>query len=134
MSDEHDLLHIIAPIESQDNPAAKRFLERVVGEVPSVERVHYLNVNASMNNGGGPACLRLRVAMTEQERRTTLPGIWLDEALADALEDWIRRRYRDRLAASDLADPQLLIEVHEALDELSSILGLGSIYGFQLSP
>ena len=132
--DAGGMLHIIAPGEARDNPAAKRFLERVIDEVDHVERVHYLNVNASMNNGGGPACLRLRVAMTEQERQATLPGVWLDEALSAALEEWIGRRYRDRLTAEDLADPQLLLEVRQSLDELSSMLGLGSVYDFQLSP
>ena len=57
----------------------------------------------------------------------------LDDALADALDAWIRRHYRDRLAPEDLADPALLDESRRALDELSQLLRLGSVYPFQRS-
>ena len=41
------------------------------------------------------------------------------------------RYYRDRLTQADLIDPQLLREGREALDALTSILQLGSVYPFQ---
>lgn len=47
------------------------------------------------------------------------------------LNDWVDRYYRDRLTAADLADPQLLREGREALDVLSQLLNLGSVYPFQ---
>ena len=59
------------------------------------------------------------------------PAQRLDAALHERLEGWARRHYRDRLAPADLADPQLLNESRAALDELTGILGLGSIYDFQ---
>jgi succinylarginine dihydrolase len=49
----------------------------------------------------------------------------------DVLEAWVARHYRDRLAPRDLADPSLLDESRAALDELTVLLGLGSVYGFQ---
>ena len=45
---------------------------------------------------------------------------------------WIRRHYRDRLAPADLRDPALLDESRRALDELTGLLRLPSIYPFQL--
>ncbi|MCT5605689.1 N-succinylarginine dihydrolase, partial [Pseudomonas aeruginosa] len=48
-----------------------------------------------------------------------------------AVNDWLDRHYRHRLTQDDLADPLLLREGREALDSLTSILGLGSIYPFQ---
>ncbi|MBA6253573.1 N-succinylarginine dihydrolase [Colwellia sp. MB3u-55] len=39
--------------------------------------------------------------------------------------------YRDRLRIDDLGDPQLVIESRTAIDELSQILSLGSVYCFQ---
>jgi succinylarginine dihydrolase len=47
------------------------------------------------------------------------------------LDSWIEKHYRDRLAPADLTDPQLLVESRSALDELTQILGLGSLYDFQ---
>ncbi|HWU15518.1 MAG TPA: N-succinylarginine dihydrolase, partial [Caulobacter sp.] len=48
------------------------------------------------------------------------------------LNAWAERRYRDRLAPADLADPSLIVESREALDELTAILDLGGdFYPFQ---
>lgn len=84
-----------------------------------------------MANGGGPACLRLRVVLTEEERRAVNPAVMMNDTLFNALNDWVDRYYRDRLTAADLADPQLLREGREALDVLSQLLNLGSVYPFQ---
>lgn len=89
------------------------------------------DVRQSMQNGGGPACLRLRVVLTGAERRALGARVMLDEALYGELTAWVRRHYRDRLALEDLADPQLARESQTALDELTRIMALGAIYPFQ---
>ena len=48
-----------------------------------------------------------------------------------SLAAWIGRHYRDRLSAADLGDPALLEEGRRALDELTQIMRLGSVYPFQ---
>jgi succinylarginine dihydrolase len=124
-------LAIVAPREAEQNAASRRFLERVLSEDNPVEAVHYIDVNASMNNGGGPACLRLRVPLTDEERSLVTARVFMDEALYRELRAWAGRHYRDRITLADLADPALLNEVRTALDELSAILRLGSLYDFQ---
>jgi succinylarginine dihydrolase len=84
-----------------------------------------------MNNGGGPACLRLRVPLTDEEAGAVSAGVFFSPALHDRLAAWVMRHYRDRLLPSDLADPALAREGLEALDELTRILKLGSVYDFQ---
>lgn len=124
-------LRIVAPLESAHNARARQFLERVVAEHPLVEGVDYLDVNGSMKNGGGPACLRLRVPLTEQESARLGARVLFDDALESSLRDVVERRYRDRLELSDIADPALLEEARVALDEVTQVLGLGSVYDFQ---
>ncbi|NBQ16246.1 MAG: succinylarginine dihydrolase, partial [Proteobacteria bacterium] len=59
------------------------------------------------------------------------PGcLWSPERHAE-LESWVRRHYREELAPEDLGDPLLLRESRAALDELTRILGIGSVYEFQ---
>jgi succinylarginine dihydrolase len=58
-------------------------------------------------------------------------GVKFTETLYAKLTDWVRRRYRNTLTLMDLPDPQLLIDSRTALDELTQILQLGSIYDFQ---
>lgn len=125
---------IVAPAEASESGAARRFLDRVVAEDNAVSTVHYVDVNASMSNGGGPACLRLRVMLTRDEQAALGGRVVLDDTLYAELVAWVERRYRDRLRAEDLADPALLTEAREALDELTRILVLGSVYDFQTTP
>jgi succinylarginine dihydrolase len=122
---------VVAPIEASEAVAARRYLERVVAEDNPVVAVHYVDVNASMSNGGGPACLRLRVTLTAEERARIRARVFADDALFADLESWVARHYRDRLEARDLSDPGLLDDGRRALDELTRLLNLGSIYDFQ---
>ena len=122
---------ILAPAECRERPAVVRFFDRVVAEDNPVAAVHYRDVRQSMNNGGGPACLRLRVVLTDAEAAELGANVLYTPALHASLTEWVGKHYRDRLTAADLADPQLLDESMAALDELTRILALGSVYSFQ---
>lgn len=122
---------IIAPTEAEQDAPSRAFLQQVLEERNRVSRVDYLDVRQSMANGGGPACLRLRVLLSESERTALGARVLLDGAALDELSQWVTRHYRDRLTQADLADPQLLDETRVALDELTQLLGLGSVYDFQ---
>jgi succinylarginine dihydrolase len=122
---------IIAPTESRDNERARRFLESVVAADNPVEAVHYLDVGQSMNNGGGPACLRLRVPLRDDEAAALSSAVLYTPERAARWEGWVARHYRDRLTAAEIGDPALWREVMTALDELTGILGLPALYPFQ---
>jgi len=122
---------LVAPAECRDDPVVSTYLDRLIGNGGPLAEVRTFDLRQSMRNGGGPACLRLRVALTQEERAAVRSNVWLDDALHAALSAWVTRHYRDRLAPADLADPALLMESREALDELSGLLGLGSVYAFQ---
>jgi len=57
--------------------------------------------------------------------------VMFNDALYATLRECVMRWYRDRLEPADLADPKLLAESRGALDELSKILHLESIYSSQ---
>jgi succinylarginine dihydrolase len=119
---------MIAPTECQEMENARAFCQSLEGGI--IDRIYYMNLRESMRNGGGPACLRLRVVLTEKELAAVKPHLFLTDQLYETLKDWINRHYRDRLEQADLADPKLLQESHEALNELEQILHLGKIYEF----
>lgn len=124
---------LIAPGECAENQAVKARVDAMCADASNpVKTAHFLDVRESMRNGGGPACLRLRVAMSEEEFAYMHQGVLLTDALYDRLTTWVNQHYRDRLELKDLADPHLVEESHTALDELTGILGLGSIYPFQM--
>ncbi len=123
---------LIAPLESQENERVGAFVERVVHDDRNpIDAVNYLDVRESMRNGGGPACLRLRVVLTDEELAATNQGVILDDALSDRLTAWIEKHYPDELSANDLLDPKLARSLTDALDELTQILDLPGLYPFQ---
>ena len=119
---------LVAPIECEENERIKRYLE---GVNKSIDDVYYFNLRQSMRNGGGPACLRLRVVLTPQELATINQKVIFNDDLYKSLKEWIHKHYRDRLSPQDLADPKLLDEVYNALNELTHLLDLGPMYHFQ---
>jgi succinylarginine dihydrolase len=126
-------LTLVAPTEVRENNRTAAVVQEKTSRAGAViARVEYVEVRESMRNGGGPACLRLRIAMTAEERAAAAQGFFLDDALAEKLEAWVRAHYREELAPPDLADPTLVDETRRALDELTRILPLGSdFYPFQ---
>ena len=121
---------LIAPAECGENAAVANYLQELPAATP-IRRVELFDLRESMQNGGGPACLRLRVVLDANQQAAVHPGVWLTDGLADALETWIETHYRDRLVPEDLADPSLLEESRAALDALTRLLKLGSVYPFQ---
>ncbi len=123
---------LIAPEECKEHPKASALCQRLYKDpkIP-IDSLYFLPLNQSMRNGGGPACLRLRIVLTPLEQKAMQNAVIFTEPLYKRLKEWIEKHYRDRLTWQDLGDPRLLHETREALDELSKILKLGSIYPFQ---
>jgi succinylarginine dihydrolase len=126
-------LTLIAPSEVRENNRTAAYVAEMIAQPQAaIAGVEYVEVRESMRNGGGPACLRLRIVMTPEERAAAAQGFFLDDALAHRLEAWVRAHYREQLAPGDLGDPALVEETQRALDELTRILPLGGdFYPFQ---
>ncbi len=122
---------LICPSECRNNSNVNQYLERLVNTQNAISEVKIYDVKQSMRNGGGPACLRQRVVLTENELRRMNQNCLMNDELYLRMKKWINSHYRDRITEKDLSDPSLLIESREALDELSQILKLGNIYPFQ---
>ncbi|EQM70265.1 N-succinylarginine dihydrolase [Pseudomonas tohonis] len=124
---------LIVPEECRNNARVWNYLQTLTAEDGPIREVKVFDLKQSMQNGGGPACLRLRVALKDDELAAVNQGVILTPSLYDSLTGWVEKHYRDRLSETDLADPQLLTECRTALDELTQILKLGAVYPFQLN-
>lgn len=122
---------IIAPTECEESPAVSSYLANLVQQNTPIKQVKYYDVKQSMRNGGGPACLRLRVAMTDQEIEGVNQNTLINDVQFERLNTWVDKHYRDTLSINDLRDPKILTESRTALDELTQLLKLGSVYPFQ---
>ena len=128
LTKEDGKMALVIPQECQENKAVSRYLEGLVASDAPIDELIHFDLRQSMRNGGGPACLRLRVALSEREARAMHQGVIMTEALYHRLVAWVEKHYRDHLEPSDLADPQLALEVHAALEELTVILNLPGLY------
>lgn len=122
---------LLIPEECRSNARVWAYLQNLLTQGTPIRDLLVMDLRESMRNGGGPACLRLRVELTAQELAAVNPATLMNDALYARLVAWVEKHYRDRLVESDLGDVALLNECRSALDELTQILALGSIYPFQ---
>ena len=130
LSKRDGAMALVIPHECRDNQAVSRYLDQLVADAGPIDELIEFDLRQSMRNGGGPACLRLRVTLTDAEAQAMHQGVIMTEALYARLVDWVEAHYRDRLEPSDLADPQLAIECALALEALMHLLDLPGLYDF----
>ena len=114
---------MLAPAECERSERAQAVI-RSLCEQGHITECRFAEVRQSMRNGGGPACLRLRVVLTSEQLAAVHRGVLWSEALDEQLTQWIETHYRDELRLEDLRDPGLLDESRRALAALRRILDL----------
>lgn len=122
---------IIAPTECQYNDRVATYLFSLTKSSAPISDIIYMDLKQSMSNGGGPACLRLRVLLNEQEIALTNSACLMNDTNYKQLCQWVNKHYRESLSSDDLKDPELLVESYSSLDELTQLLNIGSVYDFQ---
>lgn len=115
---------LVLPSESQEVPAVWSWLEAMVAGNGPIRRLVPVNVRQSMANGGGPACLRLRVVA---DPATVDPRFIATPERLDAIEKIIVAHWPERIAPGDLADPTLTETVRAARFALLRALDLDAL-------
>jgi succinylarginine dihydrolase len=112
---------LIVPTEAWDSAPVRGFLEGLIAGNGPVRKVVPVDVRQSMANGGGPACLRLRVVA---DPATVDPRFLLDEAKADAIEQVVGAHWPEQIDPADLGSDALARAVIAARNALLSRLDL----------
>jgi succinylarginine dihydrolase len=115
---------LVLPSESQEVPAVWQWLEAMVAGNGPIRRLVSVNVRQSMANGGGPACLRLRVVA---DPATVDPRFIATPERLDAIEKIIAAHWPERITPGDLADPALAETVGAARRALLDALDLSAL-------
>lgn len=125
-------MSLIVPSSCRAFDSVNRFLNDLVEDNRHpIGSFHFLDLSESLKNGGGPACLRLRVVMNATELEEMNPGVLFTEKLYQELVAHVNQYYPTELSLKDLADPKLYEQNCASLDQISKILNLGNIYSFQ---
>lgn len=117
---------LILPEEAAENSAVFDWLKAMVATNGAIRKLFFVDVRQSMSNGGGPACLRLRVVA---DPATVDQRFIADEAKLDAIAEVIAARWPERIAPDDLADPALEADVVEARRALLRVTDLSALPG-----
>jgi len=112
---------LILPTEARDNPRVWAWLEELVASNGPIRRLVPVEVRQSMANGGGPACLRLRVVA---DPAAVDPRFLVSDAKLDLIADVVRRHWPESIAPAQLGDPRLWKQVRAARDALLDALDL----------
>ena len=112
---------LIVPSECTESTAVSSWLDAMLAGNGPIRRVLPVDVRQSMANGGGPACLRLRVVA---DPMTVDPRFLLDEGRADRLEQVIARAWPEQIDPADLGGETLTQSVVTARQALLDALEL----------
>lgn len=114
---------LVCPIQVQASPRAEAIVNSLLSDDGPIAAVRYVDLTQSMNNGGGPACLRLRVQMTRQQWLSLPQQVRFSESLAQDLLEIIHRTYPQRMTVRDLADHEQLVAAQLATAAINQHLG-----------
>jgi succinylarginine dihydrolase len=112
---------LVIPSEAWESASVRAWLDALIAGNGPIRRAIPVDVRQSMANGGGPACLRLRVAA---DPATVDPRFLLDEAKADAIEQAIRAHWPEQIDPGDLGNEVLAGTVRAARNALLARLDL----------
>jgi succinylarginine dihydrolase len=118
---------LILPKEAEETPSVWRWLQRVQQDAGNpITRLVVLDLRESMKNGGGPACLRLRVALSNKALAAVDKRFLLDEAKLDWLERLVEQWWPEAIAPTELSNPDLWRQCRAAHDALLEGLGIAA--------
>jgi len=115
---------LVAPTECRDTPSVAAWIERHLASNGAIRRVNFVDVRQSMANGGGPACLRLRVQCDPAD---VDPRFLVDEAKLDRLAHVIGSSWPSEISSADIQSPPLVDEIERARAALLDALELAEL-------
>ena len=115
---------LVLPTETRETPSVWNWLEQHVAGNGPIRRLLPVDVRQSMANGGGPACLRLRVVA---DPATVDPRFMADEAKLNRVAGIVAAHWPEAIAPGDLASPALAGDVRRARAALLEALDLSAL-------
>jgi succinylarginine dihydrolase len=115
---------LVAPTECRDTPSVAGWIERHLSSNGAIRRVNFVDVRQSMANGGGPACLRLRVACDPAD---VDPRFLVDEAKLDRLAEVVGQYWQEEISSDEIQTDSLIASVEKARGELLRALDLSEL-------
>lgn len=115
---------LVLPKEAEENARVWSWLQALVAGNGPITRLEVIDVRESMRNGGGPACLRLRVAVDEAAMAAIDQRFLLDKRKWEGLHRLVESYWPEVISPEDLGSPDLWRQCWEARAALLDLLTL----------
>ena len=112
---------LILPEEARENRNVWAWLQEMAAGNGPIRRLEMVDVRQSMANGGGPACLRLRVVA---DPAAIDPRFLVDDAKLDLIAAIVTQYWPEQIAPAAIADPALIGAIGRARDALIEALDI----------
>ncbi|RJG42212.1 N-succinylarginine dihydrolase [Motilimonas pumila] len=119
---------LVCPLQCQQIPEVARYLSALTLADNSISKVVYVDLLQSMKNGGGPACLRLSLQLTQQEIDSVADSFWLTEQKYRRLVDLVNAYYPAKITPENLISPALLVQLEQAFGAIADEFELQRFY------
>ena len=116
-----DAMALILPEEARANPRVWSWLQMMIAGNGPIRRLEVVNVRESMANGGGPACLRLRVVA---DPATIDPRFLVDDARLDQLAAVVETHWPEMIDPASIGDSALIAQIERAHATLLDTIGI----------
>ncbi|MDA7787996.1 N-succinylarginine dihydrolase [Sphingomonadaceae bacterium] len=115
---------LVIPLEAWETPSVRKWLDEMLAGNGPIREVFPVDVRQSMSNGGGPACLRLRVVA---DAATVDPRFMLDADKASLIESVIAQHWPETIGIAQIGDEALADTVIKARLRLLKALELSEL-------
>ena len=115
---------LMVPTEARETHSVWSWIERHLQGNGPIRRLEVVDVRQSMANGGGPACLRLRIVA---DPASIDPRFIVNEAKLDGIADIVRQKWPEQIHPDQLQEQALVDEIEAARSALLDALQLSEL-------
>jgi len=115
---------LILPTEARDNEPVWTYLQELVAGNGPIRKLFPVDVRQSMANGGGPACLRLRVVADPAK---VDPRFMATPKKLDEIAHLVAEYWPESIAPGQLAEPELVATIRRARNRLLDLCELSAL-------
>lgn len=116
---------LICPQQCSEISSARKLVEGLIADTSCpIEEVRYVSLAESMANGGGPACLRLRVPVDASLLGAIPTRLRVSSETIDKLSTLIEKYYPEQLRLEDFLEAELVDQLESVSEQMRSAFGI----------
>lgn len=111
--DSNEGLVMIAPKQCEENSNIKIYIDTVLLKETPIKKCFYVDLQESMRNGGGPACLRLKVVLSNDEYKVILSKYQVTPKRLTEIKDIVSDLYPENVTVESFEDSVFLQNIND---------------------